>query len=453
MVLDTDLTLTTNPKLRRLRWQLLSAYCGVSLVIFGVSVFGIYKTFSYVLNQQFNKNLEQMAIAAADVNDLVQHEYEEILEKSDQERKPISIEELMEEYQPQLVSSTLAKKISNQDTTTRWYSPQKKLIVQEGTHPEWHLFPQTILPQGIITESKTLRSFTLPTYANTAQTPQKITGYVQVIASKKVIDQQLRQLLIGVVSGGTIAVFLITIGGTYLTQQVLKPTLNSMLQLQKFTADAAHELRTPLTVIQGEIGLLQQQETPPTVSSFSLTNRAVSQMKQLVEDLLLIARIEGNIENMKQEWRKIPLDELLEDLGEVWEEQAQRQEITFQLEIHGSLYVYGDSNQLQEVFTNLLENAVCYTPKGGSIILSAFAISDQIKVCVEDTGVGIAPQDQDSIFDRFWRSETAQDKRPDGTGLGLSIAQTIIKAHNGQITLTSEVGKGSNFCVSLPRLF
>lgn len=453
MVLDTDLTLTTNTKLSRLRWQILSAYCGVSLVIFTVSIFSIYKTFSYFLNQQFNKNLEQMAIAAADVNDLVQHEYEEILEKSNQERKPISIEQLMKEYQPQLVSSTLAQKISNQDTTTRWYSHQKKLIVQEGTHPEWHLFPKKVLPQGIITESKTLRSFTLPTYEKTAQNPKKITGYVQVIASKKVIHQQLRELLIGVVSGGIIAVVLVTISGTYLTQQVLKPTLNSMLQLQKFTADAAHELRTPLTIIQGEIGWLQQQETQPIISSFSLTNRAISQMKELVEDLLLIARIEGNIENMKQEWRQIPLDELLEDLGEVWEEQAQRQEINFQLEIDGSFYVYGDSNQLQEVFTNLLENAVFYTPKGGSIILSAFAISDYIKVCVEDTGVGIAPQDQDSIFYRFWRSETAQEKRPNGTGLGLSIVQTIVRAHNGKLTLTSEVGKGSSFCVSLPRVF
>lgn len=453
MVLDTDLTLTTNTKLSRLRWQILSAYCGVSLVIFTVSIFSIYKTFSYFLNQQFNKNLEQMAIAAADVNDLVQHEYEEILEKSNQERKPISIEQLMKEYQPQLVSSTLAQKISNQDTTTRWYSHQKKLIVQEGTHPEWHLFPKKVLPQGIITESKTLRSFTLPTYEKTAQNPKKITGYVQVIASKKVIHQQLRELLIGVVSGGIIAVVLVTISGTYLTQQVLKPTLNSMLQLQKFTADAAHELRTPLTIIQGEIGWLQQQETQPIISSFSLTNRAISQMKELVEDLLLLARIEGNIENMKQEWRQIPLDELLEDLGEVWEEQAQRQEINFQLEIDGSFYVYGDSNQLQEVFTNLLENAVFYTPKGGSIILSAFAISDYIKVCVEDTGVGIAPQDQDSIFYRFWRSETAQEKRPNGTGLGLSIVQTIVRAHNGKLTLTSEVGKGSSFCVSLPRVF
>ena len=116
-------------------------------------------------------------------------------------------------------------------------------------------------------------------------------------------------------------------------------------------------------------------------------------------------------------------------------------------------WVLGDAEQLKRVFCNLIGNALYYTPEGGMVTVSMMKwFSEQVVISVKDTGIGIAPKHLPLIFDRFWRADQARSHRQEGSGMGLAIARTIAQAHGGDITVISQLGKGSNFQVWLPTI-
>lgn len=189
---------------------------------------------------------------------------------------------------------------------------------------------------------------------------------------------------------------------------------------------------------------------PANVNKLEAISSASNQMTQLVEDLLLLARTDAVTNSQMIAWITIPLDELLEDLVDFLEPQAVSEEITLKSEISTGVFIKGEAIQLKRLFFNLLQNALHYTLKGGTVIVSLAKLERLIVINVQDTGIGVSPEHIPLIFNRFWRADQARSQREGGVGLGLAIADAIARTHGGDIIVTSEVGVGSCFQVRLP---
>ncbi|PZO44206.1 MAG: two-component sensor histidine kinase [Pseudanabaena frigida] len=278
---------------------------------------------------------------------------------------------------------------------------------------------------------------------------RSLVGYLRVSQSLEDLNETFRKLDIGLAGGAAIALILVGMGGIFLTRQAMRPIENSFDRLQQFTADASHELRSPLMAIKAssQVALRYPEGMRPTdAEEFKAIARSAERMSRLTEDLLILARMD---KKLKATWESINLTELLQHLVTQFQAQALEKNLTLIYQSSGSLMLKGNSEQILRLFTNLIENAIHYTPSGGKITVSASLIGQSIDVKVEDTGIGIAPDQLEHIFDRFWRADTSRSQWTGGSGLGLAIAKSIVEAHGGKITVTCEL-VGSCFTVKLP---
>ena len=225
---------------------------------------------------------------------------------------------------------------------------------------------------------------------------------------------------------------------------------NAFQKLSQFTGDAAHELRTPLAALKGETEVLLSRKRPLEEYREALVNNLerLDFLTRLVNDLLLLSRADESRENLHIE--AIGLDELIRELWEAFNLVAGQKNIQFTFDASEQVLIEGDRIKLQQVFSNLIDNAVKYTPSGGKIDLIIKPETDRVKIILNDTGIGIPAEDLSRIFDRFYRVDRSRSRQSGGTGLGLSICRWIIKAHHGTITAESQVRQGSSFTVILP---
>lgn len=222
--------------------------------------------------------------------------------------------------------------------------------------------------------------------------------------------------------------------------------LHKVFESQKnFIADASHDLRSPLTVIQGNLDLLKRNlSDQERQESLRAMEAETERMGKLVNDLLLLAEVEsGHIEQQEM----VSLKEvLLTELKRAQQLAGDREVIMGQLD---DLSVKGATYRLNQLLVNLVDNAIQYTPEDGTITLSLFRDGDWARLEVADTGVGIAPEHLPHVFDRFYRADKARTRASRGSGLGLAIVRGIAEQHGGEVTVTSDPGKGSIFTVWL----
>lgn len=216
------------------------------------------------------------------------------------------------------------------------------------------------------------------------------------------------------------------------------------MQQRRFIINAAHELRTPVTNFNTRLYLLEKQ--PERMADHLLVlKRISSRMNRLVEDLM----DSGSIEQGRLVIHKVPtvLQDVLQETVELLQAEAQEKHIPITLTLLPEpITLTVDAHRLQQVFTNLIANAIHYTPPDGRVDVFQRLEGEYVAVDVIDTGIGIAPEHQQAIFEPFYRVET----RHVGTGLGLAISQEIVRLHDGRIRLESEPGRGSTFSVLLP---
>jgi two-component system, OmpR family, sensor kinase len=238
----------------------------------------------------------------------------------------------------------------------------------------------------------------------------------------------------------------------------LAATFNAMIgrleasfrQIRQFTSDASHELRTPLTVLKGETELALRRPRSAddyrTVLESSLEE--IDRMGRIVDELLFLSR--ADLGEIKMESRPVRLDQLFDDLKRQADVLGHEQAVQI---VSGSIEpvtVAGDDMRLRELILNLLDNAIKYSPPGGRVDMSVVAQDGTARLSVSDQGIGMSPEEQGHIFDRFYRTDAARAHTKKGTGLGLAICQWIVDAHHGTIDVQSEPGKGSTFTVILP---
>ena len=208
-----------------------------------------------------------------------------------------------------------------------------------------------------------------------------------------------------------------------------------------------HDLRSPLFAVSG--GLETLESAPEALPALlPALRQRIEFLRRLTEDLFLAAKLEQKQILLNED--RAALNEEAAAVCAACRSEADQKGVELHVSADTPLPVWGDSVRLQQIIQNLVTNAIHYTPAGGSIHVDCRAEGETACVSVQDTGCGIAPEDQSAVFDRYFH--TTADKKHDSTGLGLTIAQELAHLHHGEITLQSEVGKGSIFTLRLPLL-
>jgi len=276
------------------------------------------------------------------------------------------------------------------------------------------------------------------------------TLYLSVGRSINSRDSQLATLLWVLVAGGGIAVILSGAGGLWLAGRALGPIRESVEMQRRFLSDVSHELRTPIAVIRANNELLLRHAESTIESNLDQVEAVAEeaeQMTRMIDDLLTLARADEG--RLRVEVVPIDLgrlaDEVVRDMAAVAEHHGIALSATC-----SATTVVGDRGRLRQLALILIDNAIKYTPPGGSVRVHCRRSGGRVELAVEDTGPGIARDDQQRIFDRFFRAEKSRSRGLGGTGLGLAIASRIAEAHGGRISVASEPGHGSTFTVRLP---
>jgi two-component system OmpR family sensor kinase len=226
----------------------------------------------------------------------------------------------------------------------------------------------------------------------------------------------------------------------------------SFMALRRFTADASHELKTPLAVLRADVerAMYEKTSTPERMIALEEALHEVTRMSDLVDSLLTLARAdEGRFELHRE---PVDLRELTQEVYETALILGEGAGVSVNLPFTTDVTIMGDRARLRQLFLNLVTNAIKYTPKGGRVDIGLGKHPSTVTFAVRDTGIGISAADLPHIFERFWRADRVRSRSSErgGVGLGLAISQWIAQAHGGALTVSSRLGKGSLFTVTLP---
>jgi two-component system, OmpR family, manganese sensing sensor histidine kinase len=404
-----------------LRYRLLLSYLLVLASILGVFAIAVRVVFFHALNGQLTEKLFALGQGAA-----------------------TSLE--LENGHLKVHSDFSNRSLIAHDQALEWFDPQGISVGHQG---KYRLRLPSAGKKSVQTQKGTpkIRGVTLPVIRS--DSGHLLLGYVRASQSLEDIDETLRKLDLGLGGGVVVALLLSGVGGAILTRQAMEPIEQSFERLKQFTADASHELRSPLMAIEANVAVAltypEGNRAGGDTEKFEAIASAVSQMTELTEDLLLLARTD---QVPKHQREFLNLTDLLDDLVRLYQPQAQTKNIALRVVGTQALSFWGDVGQLKRLFTNLIVNALQYTPEGGQIDIQRRLVGKQIVVSIKDTGIGISPEQLDRVFDRFWRAEQSRSHVSGGVGLGLAIAWAIATTHGGLITVTSQIGVGSCFTVS-----
>ncbi|EGJ31794.1 MULTISPECIES: two-component system sensor histidine kinase RppB [Moorena] len=334
----------------------------------------------------------------------------------------------------------------------RLFDTSGRLIAIAGTYPEG--LPQVFnqAPWQTLSDGKGNSYHQISLSLHTQD--QRDWGYLQVGHSFQYLKEYLNTVKLILVLGLPMAMILVGSGSWWLAGLAMQPIYQSYRQIQQFTADAAHELRTPIaaTLATVESALLMpsldQQEAR---NILEIVERQNQRLTQLVADLLLLSRLDRQPASVRHQ--TCCLNDLVSDLVEELAALAIASEITLtsSVLVPTPLEVVGDSEQLYRLVSNLIINGIQYTPVGGKVTVILDKSDQHAVIQVEDTGIGIAQEDQGRIFDRFYRVNSDRSRHTGGSGLGLAIANAIAIAHHGSLQVYSERGVGSRFTLRLPK--
>lgn len=250
---------------------------------------------------------------------------------------------------------------------------------------------------------------------------------------------------------GLLALIVATIVGHILSGKAMVPLKSAYEKQRQFAADASHELRTPLAVVMASADLLQND---PSIKSPFLkqviedVRDEVKKMTKLVGDLLVVARSDNKALKLKPS--KFDLGAVVAQTARLMAPLAEQKKITLSAERLPKSMIHADEQKIRQLVLILVDNAVKYTPEGGKVTVEfRKAEKGKVSLAVSDTGIGISPEDQEKVFDRFYRVDKARSREMGGNGLGLAIAQEIVNLHQGDIRIESELGKGTTFIVTL----
>jgi signal transduction histidine kinase len=219
--------------------------------------------------------------------------------------------------------------------------------------------------------------------------------------------------------------------------------------LRDFINEASHDLKSPLAALRLKMTILRQAKDEQAREKHLLEMEHINvRMANMIDDLLMLARLEQHL-NLRE---RLAIPTLLQEIQTTLAPLAEQKRQTLTVSnADQSLHVLGEKGDLLRALMNLTQNAIYYTPEGGQVSVRARNTDSSVVIEVQDSGIGIASEDQLHIFERFFRASNARITDPSGTGLGLSIVKKVIERLNGQVNVTSTLGVGTIFTVVLPR--
>ncbi len=444
-----------NQLFQQTRWRLASWYAGVMGVILGLSAFGLYEAIAHAhwitldrelssvagnLHHSLEPVLKQPGILSPDVRRLLpdlclgdansDDRCRGSAAKNNPQRHGINAVR-QENYSIRL--------IDRPGNLVAWAGPQLELPTV-GNGQEWQTF---VTPTGT-----RYRHFTVVLHTR----DNRDWGYLQVGRSLQDWDNYLSAIVTTILIGLPLALLLVGAASWWLAGLAMQPIYQSYRQIQQFTADAAHELRTPLAAIRATVestlrlDRLDEAEARDTLKTVDRQNYRLS---QLIKDLLLLSRMDRQALAQKQHPCNLP--DIISDIEEELAVLAMKADVRLIRDIRtDSISVTGDEQQLYRMVHNLVSNAIQYSNPGGEVRIILDRWQQQAAIQVQDSGIGIAPENQKRIFDRFYRANSDRARASGGAGLGLSIARAIAENHNGSIQVESKLGLGSIFTIQLP---
>ncbi|WCK54019.1 ATP-binding protein [Aneurinibacillus sp. Ricciae_BoGa-3] len=269
-------------------------------------------------------------------------------------------------------------------------------------------------------------------------------------------NQLIHQLLTTLVILGVLFLGIALLLSYFMSKRAMIPIRRSFNRQREFVADASHELRTPLSILNSSLDVLQMEEGEH-LSDFSqkiMSNMKdeVKRMTHLVGNLLTLARSDSGSPHLQLE--RFDLVPSVEQLVQSTQTLANSKMLSLRLKAPSRLVIQGDHERIKQLLYILLDNAIKYTPDSGEVSLTllvqAYEKQPALQIVVQDSGIGIPPEEQEHIFDRFYRVDKNRSRQMGGTGLGLAIAKWIVEAHHGTIQVASTLGKGSTFTIIMP---
>jgi signal transduction histidine kinase len=278
----------------------------------------------------------------------------------------------------------------------------------------------------------------------------RIVGAIQAARGQGEHEAELRLIAIGSLIGVGAGILIAVPAGFFLAGRAMRPIGAAFARQRAFVADASHELRTPLTVIRANAELVQRlpSASPEVREEAGQIVAEADEMARLADGLLLLARLDDAA--LQLDRLSLDLIETVRGAAEAMEERARAAGLSLTIHLGDPVIAVFDPSRIRQVVRIFLDNAVDYTPTGGTIDVRSDRQPGKVTVRVTDTGVGIEPKDQARVFDRFYRADRARARQTGGAGLGLAIARALIEAHGGQIGLESEPGRGTTAWFVLP---
>lgn len=250
---------------------------------------------------------------------------------------------------------------------------------------------------------------------------------------------------------GFIALLIASAIGYYMAGRALVPLKDAYDRQKQFAADASHELRTPLAVVMASADLLLADpsiQNPFLRQVLEDLKSEVKKMTNLVSDLLMVARSDNNA--LKVKIQRLDLTEILKQVIRTMTPIAEKKNIHLAGENFRKAPINADEQRVKQLAIILVDNAIKYTPEGGAVLVRLEQVDDRrVVFAVMDSGIGIASEDLDKVFERFYRVDKARSREMGGNGLGLAIAAEIVKLHEGKISVASKLGEGTKFTVEL----
>lgn len=265
-------------------------------------------------------------------------------------------------------------------------------------------------------------------------------------------DTMLFELLKTFIVIGCISLIVLLLISIYLTNKSIIPIKETFEKQKQFIADASHELKTPLAIIKTNTSLIlsQPDDTIKNQSKWiNYINSQTDRMSVLINEMLSLAKMD-TAENQLP-LSHINLSKIVESMLLMFDAIIYENNINLETNISKDLFVNGDKESLKKLFSIIMDNAIKHTNKQGTITVSLFTYKNKIKMIIRNTGEGIAPENLERVFERFYRVDNSRDRETGGYGLGLSIASSIVKQHNGKIYARSKVGEFTSFIVELPQ--
>lgn len=269
---------------------------------------------------------------------------------------------------------------------------------------------------------------------------------VYIFVNNKEALQNSKQFFIVSIFIFLLSVIVFTIISYYLSRWMIKPSEKAIKNQKIFVANISHDLKTPITIIRANADLIENEVK--NKKSIKYIQQETEKLNHLVNEMLTLTRIDNTIS--KENFKNFNFGDSLFDVVLPFESIAYEKGIKFNINIDESTNYFGNETNIQKLAEILIDNAMSYTAKGGIVDVDAYENSKAVTLSVTNTGEPISDEKKEEIFDRFYRESKSRESTGNHYGLGLSIASTIVKKHNGKISVESKNGKNT-FTVTLPK--